>query len=412
MKKKKLVILDIQPIDPPKGGGRLRLLGLYSNLGEKIDATYVGTYQVDEGTKREISLSQNLKEIDIPLGKKYFAKHDYVSRNLGKWCLDVCFPKYGYLAKELIDESKKEIKSADIIIFSHPWMFKFIAPFINNKKQLVVYDAQNFEGALNLKLFYNESSTAELICKDVIRCEWELSRSCDCILTCLDHDKKNFNMFYGVENEKIKIYENGAFANKIIPCKDKEIIKNLKKKFGINKFALIFMGSTYPPNVEAARFILKISKELPQFQFILLGEIQLAMSDVDLSSYKNVIIPGFVDDQTMHEYLWASDMAINPMMKGSGSNVKMFEFMAAGLPILATEVGARGIENVDNNTYEVSSIDDFKNSIISLYNDDERRSILAKTSREVLCEKYDWNKLSEKLGIELLNQYDQKFKKL
>ena len=37
-------VLDMQPISPPVGGGRLRLLGLYHALGANLPATYVGTY--------------------------------------------------------------------------------------------------------------------------------------------------------------------------------------------------------------------------------------------------------------------------------------------------------------------------------------------------------------------------------
>ena len=39
-----VTVLDMQPIDPPVGGGRLRLLGLYHALGADLRATYVGTY--------------------------------------------------------------------------------------------------------------------------------------------------------------------------------------------------------------------------------------------------------------------------------------------------------------------------------------------------------------------------------
>ena len=39
MKKLNVTILDMQPIDPPVGGGRLRLMGLYSGLDRNIEAT-------------------------------------------------------------------------------------------------------------------------------------------------------------------------------------------------------------------------------------------------------------------------------------------------------------------------------------------------------------------------------------
>jgi Glycosyl transferases group 1 len=41
-------------------------------------------------------------------------------------------------------------------------------------------------------------------------------------------------------------------------------------------------------------------------------------------------------------YFAAADFAINPMFSGAGTNVKMADFIAARLPILSTEFGARG----------------------------------------------------------------------
>lgn len=37
----RVLVLDMQPIDPPIGGGRIRFLGLYHNLGEDLPTTYI-----------------------------------------------------------------------------------------------------------------------------------------------------------------------------------------------------------------------------------------------------------------------------------------------------------------------------------------------------------------------------------
>ena len=56
----KVLIADMQPIEPAIGGGRLRLKGLYSNLGDSIEATYVGTYDWQGEKNREIMISDHL----------------------------------------------------------------------------------------------------------------------------------------------------------------------------------------------------------------------------------------------------------------------------------------------------------------------------------------------------------------
>jgi hypothetical protein len=42
----------------------------------------------------------------------------------------------------------------------------------------------------------------------------------------------------------------------------------------------------------------------------------------------------------------AADIAVNPVAYGSGSNVKVAEYLAAGLPIVTTPVGMRGYEHL------------------------------------------------------------------
>ena len=67
----------MQPIDPPLGGGRLRLLGLYHALGAQLPTTYVGTYDWPGESRRQHALSSTLQEIDVPLSDAHFALLDY-----------------------------------------------------------------------------------------------------------------------------------------------------------------------------------------------------------------------------------------------------------------------------------------------------------------------------------------------
>ena len=51
---------------------------------------------------------------------------------------------------------------------------------------------------------------------------------------------------------------------------------------------------------------------------------------------------GFVAD--MDPLLAAADVALNPVPYGSGSNLKVAEYLACGLPVVTTPIGARGFE--------------------------------------------------------------------
>ena len=69
----RIAVLDMQPIDPPIGGGRLRLLGLYRDPGPVATVRYVGSYDWPGPGFRRQSLSARLEEVLVPLSAAHFA---------------------------------------------------------------------------------------------------------------------------------------------------------------------------------------------------------------------------------------------------------------------------------------------------------------------------------------------------
>ena len=120
----------------------------------------------------------------------------------------------------------------------------------------------------------------------------------------------------------------------------------LALKLGDSPF-VIFTGSNYAPNLEGAEFIVDtLAAEFPEVVFGIIGGVGLMMRErrSEGSFPPNVRLFGFVEKPQLLDLYHAADLALNPMLHGSGTNIKMFDAMAAGLPILSTSVGARGIE--------------------------------------------------------------------
>jgi len=405
----KITVMDMQPIDPPIGGGRLRLLGLYSGFKNNIEAVYIGSYDWRGPTKREHMLSACLQEIDIPLSEEHFTAHDRLSIEIGKSCIDTSFPLLGHLSADLINGAVDKVKDSDIVIFSHPWMFPFVAPYIDERKQLLVYDSQNFEGALRVKLLDNQNPKTLEVINEAVRCECELCRAAHLVFACSEEDKNSFVDIYGIDRNKVIIVPNGVFSEQVKSVENTKEKEQLRKKLGIAKPALCFIGSSYFPNEEAARLIIETADCLPEYQFILIGGVSESLKDIDISKHENVIITGFVDEKEKIQYLQASDAAVNPMLSGSGTNIKMFDFMAAGLPIITTKIGARGIKNTENCLYDVcgETKEELSKSIKILIGNENKMSLLAKTGRKEACEKYSWEQISYELGYRLTQKYRQ-----
>lgn len=104
---------------------------------------------------------------------------------------------------------------------------------------------------------------------------------------------------------------------------------------------LVFSASRYPPNDDAAAELRKFCQQEASF---------LASHRVHILVLGSVL-PGphregaFIATGRVPEvasYLAAADAGLNAVTWGSGSNVKLFEYLAARLPVISTEFGARG----------------------------------------------------------------------
>jgi glycosyltransferase involved in cell wall biosynthesis len=90
-------------------------------------------------------------------------------------------------------------------------------------------------------------------------------------------------------------------------------------------------------------------------------------------------------------------VAVNPMFSGSGTNIKMFDFMAAGLPVVATPTGARGI-NLSGSAMHICAPGEFADAVRKVLADREYAQRLGTTARRLACESYSWERLSPRLG--------------
>jgi glycosyltransferase involved in cell wall biosynthesis len=88
------------------------------------------------------------------------------------------------------------------------------------------------------------------------------------------------------------------------------------------------------------------------------------------------------DAPEVGSHLAAADVFVNPVRHGAGVNIKMVEAMAAGLPVVTTPVGARGLHWRDGEHLVVAEgVTGFRDAVTGLLDDPARRSALAKAGR-------------------------------
>lgn len=404
--KKWVIILDMQPIDPPIGGGRIRLLGLYHHLGKNFDAQYIGTYDWPGEGFRDHQLSESLREVDIPLSNEHFAKCRQLEERVdGKTIIDSTFSQLAYLSPQYVEYARAQVAKADVVIFSHPWVYPLVKDLLRRDTQLIIYDSQNVEGYLRYTLL-NDGGFGTDIVKSVIKNEFELCHMADLVLACSYEDKRLFNRLYGVPLNKINIVPNGVFSERIRPFTQEEKIK-IKRNLGLGTHSTaFFIGSNYAPNREACDFIIKeLAPQLPETTFIIAGGVGESIHN---NKADNVIITGRLSEEDKLLYLSASDLAINPIFSGSGTNIKMFDFMAAGLPVISTVIGSRGITAEDYAGIVIRDRFNFISSIERLINNKNEIWQMGAENRKLVKKNYSWELISPKLGDLIMKKVKSK----
>jgi polysaccharide biosynthesis protein PslH len=105
--------------------------------------------------------------------------------------------------------------------------------------------------------------------------------------------------------------------------------------------AAVFVGSNNGPNRYSIEHFLRhvlprVVLEIPGFELKVAGRICEWMPDTP-----SVTKMGFVRD--LKSVFESAPLAINPVLLGSGINIKLLEAMSAAVPTISTETGARGL---------------------------------------------------------------------
>lgn len=395
-RKIRVVVIDMQPITPAVGGGRQRLLGLYHALGPNIDCTYVGSYDWPGEAYRDQSLTPGLREIVVPLSDAHHQAAKALSEKVGgRTVIDIAFADQVALSPEFLRVAREHIRSADVVVFSHPWCFPPLADALG-KGQLVIYDSQNVEAILRFSLHGDVPAMEPLLAR-VVEVERDLCHRADLVLACSHGDRETFHRVYDVPWFKLRIAPNGIFAFNHLPP-DPQERSEAKHRLAVKARVLaIFLGSNYGPNNDAAAFVnARLAPAFPELEFAIIGGSGSVLEPDALAP--NVRVLGILGEDLKRRWMDAADIAVNPLKSGSGTSIKMFDFMAARLPVVTTDVGARGIVANGSPPFVIADLDHMVDALRSLLGDQGARSTLASNARSIVEDFYAWERISPTLG--------------
>lgn len=138
---------------------------------------------------------------------------------------------------------------------------------------------------------------------------------------------------------------------------------------------------------------------VPETKFFGIGQRPSDKLVAAAASDPNVIAPGFVDD--VRPWVARTGVYVVPLRVGGGTRLKMVDAMAQGKAIVATTLGAEGIEG-ENGKHFILADDpaEFAAATARLLRDPAERARLGAAARARAEETYAWRKLGRTLGDE------------
>jgi len=185
------------------------------------------------------------------------------------------------------------------------------------------------------------STEAAVYLEQVREAEASLCAQAERIMVCSQQDTQRLQRLYGCVRSQTTLVPNGVDA-RAIRFATREARRANQCGLGLDRrLSVLFVRGWHQPNIEASGHLKRIAQDCPEADFLIVGS---ACGHAVLKSHADNLYPlGTLDDAELTVVTEAVDLAINPITTGSGTNLKMLQYATAGIPILTTEFGNRGL---------------------------------------------------------------------
>lgn len=157
---------------------------------------------------------------------------------------------------------------------------------------------------------------------------------------------------------------------------------------------LVFLGRMdYFPNIDGAMYFARdvfplIREEIPQAQFLIVGSAP-SRSIQNLSRLSGITVTGHVPD--VRPYLERAAVAVAPLRIARGTQNKILQFLAMGVPVVTTPEAAKGVDaEVSKHFVVAEGSESFASRVINLLQDRELRTSLSLSGRQSLATAHSW----------------------
>ncbi|WP_227367878.1 glycosyltransferase family 4 protein [Halomonas sp. M20] len=395
------LVLNTYSVYPPMGGGQSRMYHLYRHIAKELGVRVTLLVLLPQDFPEKCTeIAPGLFEHGIPLSPTQARQQKSLSKALRASVDDIAAIHGWEHNPAFIRALKAHAATATLGVCAHPYLVHALKAHFEGPW---LYESHNVETDLKRGIIHDalekDVAEAEEAITQVEAAERLACQESDNILACAEGDLMRFRERYDLPADKGLVVNNCADLERL-PFVDTAARRRWQKRLRQTRPVALFLGSFHGPNLEAAAFICRrLAPACPKVAFYLAGSLCQHPDFRYLPP--NVRALGRVDDAQLRILLASVDVALNPMFSGSGSNLKMLDYTACGVPVLTTPFGNRGLEFSEEAVW-IAEAEHFAKALQELIaSGDEDRETRVEHARQLTERHFSWPQAVKHLATEL-----------
>lgn len=374
----KIVVACSFAADAVGHGGARRLHHLCRQLGQAFRVTLVCLGEKTQNKIEQDTLASNVLQIQLPWPQAALTEAEKLINDTGISADDIAILHHA-ANPDIVAALAAAGKDAIGAVACHPWLFPALQAAL--PKLPLAYDAQDVEADIKKDMLGKESG----LLADVIQAEQCLTQNADFIFACSESDASRLCELYAIEPGRLLVLPNGCE-----PRGRQRDYATLRQRLEYSETPLVvFLGSGHKPNVDAALAIFAMAREVPEAEFLLAGTVSTQKTIKNSTRPANVHLLGKISEEVKNVLLEAADIALNPVVTGSGINLKIVEYLAFGIPCISTPCGMRGMPADLGDVVRICELADFPVHIHQILADPPAADTMAETASHIL-QRFAW----------------------
>lgn len=164
---------------------------------------------------------------------------------------------------------------------------------------------------------------------------------------------------------------------------------------------LVFVGSMdWLANIDGVLYFVEeilplIRRRRPDCSLAIVGRTPPAKIAALGARDPRITVTGTVPD--IRPYFWQSAVSIVPLRIGGGTRLKIYEAMAACIPVVSTTIGAEGLDVTHPENIRLADTpEDFANRCLELLENADERARIAARAWDLVATRFSWEHVSRR----------------